>query len=409
MNRLRGVRGARLPRWLLPSNWPQQGGEPRLATLNFTPEGVDIFPDNPAHQALYQDLAGALVLPPLVEPHVHLDKTFTVQRSPAQRPGLLAAIEAMQKDRANWSAPDIAARARRALQWAVAAGVGLLRSHIDWYSPEAPPAWQVISQLTHPLCDIERVALVPLPLFARAEDAENIARQVAESGKGALLGGFIHSSNWQATAMNNLMAAATRWQLDIDLHIDEELSENAPGLRWLATYLQQQGFNGHITCSHGCALSLQPDAAEILDILSHHHVTLIALPLTNLLLQDAIVGRTPRQRGLTLIKEAQARGIPLLLGCDNVQDAFCPVGSYDPLDTLFCGIVSAQLTSSFDHASALICQRAALQPGSPVLTQDLLIFPQADTVSWPLRHPTRYRLVNGIVHSLTPGENCYGA
>ncbi|PHY97503.1 hypothetical protein CK204_27380, partial [Klebsiella pneumoniae] len=32
------------------------------------------------------------------------------------------------------------------------------------------------------------------------------------------------------------------------------------------------------------------------------------------------------------VHEAQAAGVATLLGCDNVQDAFCPAGSYDPLD-----------------------------------------------------------------------------
>ncbi|STS83178.1 putative cytosine deaminase [Klebsiella pneumoniae] len=75
--------------------------------------------------------------------------------------------------------------------------------------------------------------------------------------------------------------------------------------------------------------------------------------MTNLLLQDATFGRTPRQRGITLLHEAQAAGVATLLGCDNVQDAFCPAGSYDPLDTLACGLFSAQLSDLFDRQSRL--------------------------------------------------------
>ncbi|PLP02940.1 cytosine deaminase, partial [Klebsiella pneumoniae] len=49
-------------------------------------------------------------------------------------------------------------------------------------------------------------------------------------------------------------------------------------------------------------------AAPILRQLAAHGVTLIALPMTNLLLQDATFGRTPRQRGITLLHEAQGGG-----------------------------------------------------------------------------------------------------
>ncbi len=389
MNIYPGATGARLPRWLLPDSWPQQDNQPQLATLHFHADGLQFAPSEGAY-ADYLPLNGALVLPALIEPHAHLDKTFTFERSPARQPGLLAAITAMHQDRVHWSRADLHQRAHQALQWAVESGVGLLRTHVDWFSAQAPLAWQVIGELQHPLCRIERVALAPLSFFASADDAQHIATQVAISGPGALLGGFIHSSNWDAQAFSHLLQAAEQWQLDIDLHIDEELNADAQGMRWLANYLQQHPFSGHITCSHSCALSQQEDALQILDRLALHRVTLIALPLTNLLLQDAVPYRTPRQRGLTLVKEAQARGISLLLGADNVQDAFCPLGSYDPLDTLFSGVLSLQLGAAFDEASQLICQPDAFRHN------DMVIFPHADTASWPLRQRQRYRLEQGV-------------
>ena len=384
-----GATGARLPRWLLPANWPMQGNQPQLATLHFHPDGLQLAPDEGCY-ADYLPLNGALVLPALIEPHAHLDKTFTIQRSPALQPGLLAAIAAMHQDRQHWNREDLQQRAHQALLWAVESGVGLLRTHVDWFSSEAPLAWQVIGDLQHPLCRIERVALAPLNFFANADDAQHIAAQVAASGADALLGGFIHSSNWDAQAFANLLQAAEQWQLNIDLHIDEELNSAAQGMRWLANYLQQHPFSGQITCSHSCALSQQADALQILDQLAQQQVTLIALPLTNLLLQDAVPQRTPRQRGLTLVKEAQARGLTVLLGADNVQDAFCPLGSYDPLDTLFSGVLSLQLGAAFDQASQLICQSEAFYHN------DLVIFPHADGTSWPLRQRQRYRLKQGV-------------
>jgi cytosine deaminase len=43
-----------------------------------------------------------LTLPGLVEPHAHLDKTYTIERCRPAEPGLLAAIRAMQ-DRRHWT------------------------------------------------------------------------------------------------------------------------------------------------------------------------------------------------------------------------------------------------------------------------------------------------------------------
>ena len=41
--------------------------------------------------------ARAVILPLPVDPHVHLDKTFTIQRCRASKPGLFGAIEADRK------------------------------------------------------------------------------------------------------------------------------------------------------------------------------------------------------------------------------------------------------------------------------------------------------------------------
>lgn len=67
---------------------------------------------------------------------------------------------------------------------------------------------QEIARLDTVGITLERVALIPLPLFRELAQAEAIARTVANSGERCLLGGFIHSSNWDAAAMENLLCSA---------------------------------------------------------------------------------------------------------------------------------------------------------------------------------------------------------
>ncbi|HEC2578254.1 amidohydrolase family protein [Raoultella ornithinolytica] len=402
---LAGVSNARLPAWALPAGWPtEHNGTPLTADLTFADGQIaTIAPSGQANHGLW-DLGGALTLPGLVEPHAHLDKTYTIERCRPSEPGLLAAIRAMHEDRRHWTAQDLQRRASAALARAAANGVTHLRTHIDWFTAAAPDAWQEIARLDHPGISVERVALVPLGVFADPAAAEAIAQTVAEGGEGCLLGGFVHSSNWDPAAMENLLRSATRWRLDLDLHIDEELSDNPRGLAWLAEYLSRHAFPGRLCCSHGCALACgsEEQAEKILRQLAAHSVTLIALPMTNLLLQDAVTGRTPRQRGITLLQEARCAGVATLLGCDNVQDAFCPAGSYDPLDTLACGLFSAQLSDVFDRQSQLICDRAALT-GAPAdaapfavgNAASVVIFPGSDRFTWPLNSAARLVINRG--------------
>lgn len=419
---------ARLPRWLLPCDWPRDASDrPALAQLNLQHGRIErLVPMDgwlrsaaappPLHGPAW-DLAGAPVLPGLVDAHTHLDKTFTLQRIGPVRPGLLAAIEAMMGDRAHWTHDDIHARASQALQWAWEAGVTRVRSHVDWWEPNQQPlGWSVLGELAQEWAGrihLQRAALIPQTAFEDREQARRLAHHIASSGPGALLGGFIHTHHWSARSATHLLLAAAEADLDLDLHVDEELNPAAEGLSLIARTLNEIGYGGRAVCGHVCALAAQPEAQALatLDAVAQAPITLVSLPITNLLLQDAVTGRTPRQRGITLVKEARDRGIPVLLASDNVEDPFCAIGSYDPVEAFATGVQVAQLPDAFDTWSEALCRddwldRHATVANSPApaLTgrwADLVIFTRASASGWPSRAQARVVLRAGqrIPHS----------
>ena len=130
---------ARLPRWLLARDWPAQNGQLELADIRIANGLIHSIKPTAKTSGVSWDLAGALVLPALVDAHTHLDKTFTVARLGTAKPGLLGAIEAMARDRSSWTAQDVEKRAKQALQWAYSAGVNHLRTHCDWWEADATP------------------------------------------------------------------------------------------------------------------------------------------------------------------------------------------------------------------------------------------------------------------------------
>ena len=224
---------ARLPRWLLPVLWPSDAtGRPVLACLtlaagqieHLAPMSPETSPADPADW----DLAGAPVLPGLVDAHTHLDKTFTLERIGHVKPGLLAAIDAMMGDRAHWTREDIHARASQALQWAWEAGVTRIRSHVDWWEPaQEPLAWSVLGELAQAWAgriQLERAALVPQTAFEDAAQARRLARHIAASGPGALLGGFIHSHHWTPSSARQLLLAAQVVLHGPLLELDQDVS-----------------------------------------------------------------------------------------------------------------------------------------------------------------------------------------
>ena len=101
-------------------------------------------------------------------------------------------------------------------------------------------------------------------------------------------------------------------------------------------------------------------------------VAVVALPTTNLWLQDSQHDRTPRMRGLAPVHELRTAGVSVVFGADNVADPFCPLGSYDAIEVLRMASVAAQFepagwldTITSGPARALGLDRPELAVGAP--------------------------------------------
>jgi cytosine deaminase len=104
------------------------------------------------------------------------------------------------------------------------------------------------------------------------------------------------------------------------------------------------GFEGPILCGHAVSLidRHRDDLARITAKLQRAGIAVCALPTTNLYLQGRRDG-TPDRRGITRLRELQAAGVPVLVGSDNVADAFCPLGQHDPRAALHLAALATHL------------------------------------------------------------------
>src|SRR6266446_8222242 len=83
------------------------------------------------------DLAGRLVTPPLVEPHIHLDAVLTVgQPRPNVSGSLFEGIAVWAERVKDLTYEDVQARVRQILRWQLANGVQHVRSHVDVCDPQ---------------------------------------------------------------------------------------------------------------------------------------------------------------------------------------------------------------------------------------------------------------------------------
>ena len=101
---------------------------------------VQITPYQPGHA---EEFGGRALLPGLVEPHVHLDKTLSVGQGVENHSSTLAeAIELCNTLSAGRSQADFEARAEAALRLALSRGVTHLRTHINVGSSATRRCWR---------------------------------------------------------------------------------------------------------------------------------------------------------------------------------------------------------------------------------------------------------------------------
>jgi cytosine deaminase len=328
-----------------------------------------------------------LVLPRLAEAHVHLDKCHSVERCTDVGGDLDAAIAAQLRDKALWTAEDLHRRAGRGLDELIASGCGAVRSHVDWATgpgyPEVPPAWEVLGELAANAAargvTLQRAALTGIDEMSDPARARSVARTVARTG--GVLGSFLLRHAGRREGLRNLFAEADRLGLALDFHVDEGLDPALDGLELIGDVALDTGFAGPVLCGHACSLASRNDAdlARIADKLAAAGIAVATLPATNLYLQGRRDG-TPDRRGLTRLHELAARGVAIVIGTDNVRDAFCPIGRHDPLHSLSLAVLAGHLDPPFGrHLPAITtdARRAmGLAPGfvDGARAEDLLVF-----------------------------------
>ena len=182
-------------------------------------------------------------------------------------------------------------------------------------------------------------------------------KAVAERTKaaGGLLGGStaVHPEN--RTIMRRLVETAGNLGLDLDLHTDETGDPVADALLCLAEAVIEMGYQGRVTAGHCCVLAVQDDttARRTIERVAEAGIAIVSLPMCNMYLQGRSPDgstHTPRWRGITLVKELDAAGVPVVIASDNTRDPFYAYGDLDGLEVFREGARIVQVDPPQDEA-----------------------------------------------------------
>ena len=294
------------------------------------------------------DVDGNLVLPPFIEPHIHLDSTLTAGEPEWNKSGtLFEGIQRWSERKQFLTIEDVKQRSKTALKWQIAQGIQHVRTHVDVTDPEltALKALLEVKEELSGLVDLQLVAF-PQEGILSYPNGKELLEEALRMGAD-VVGGIPHfefTREYGVESMRIAFDLAEKYDRLVDIHCDEIDDEQSRFVEVVANEAYRLGMGEKVTASHTTAMASYNDAytSKLFRLLKLSGINFVANPLVNIHLQGRF-DSYPKRRGMTRVKELVAAGLNVSFGHDDIFDPWCPLGTGNMLQVLHMGIHIAQL------------------------------------------------------------------
>ncbi|MBJ7692253.1 cytosine deaminase [Weissella confusa] len=294
------------------------------------------------------DATNKLMIPPFVDPHVHLDSTMTAGDPEWNETGtLFDGIRIWSERKKTLSHEDVKQRAIQALKIQAAHGLQFVRSHVDITDPDlvALKALIEVREEVKPWMTLQLVAF-PQEGILSFPGGKELMIKAAELGVDAIgaIPHFEFTREYSVESLHFAFEVAQKYNLLIDAHTDEIDDPASRGLETMATLALETGLKEKVTASHTTAMGSYNDAYvyKLIRLLKMSDINFVANPLINMYLGGRF-DTYPKRRGLTRVKELDAEGINVAFGEDDIKDPWYPMGNGNMVDALHMGLHATQI------------------------------------------------------------------
>ena len=274
------------------------------------------------------DLKGRLILPGLIESHIHLDKACIMQRCHLQEGTLAEAVAQTRAAKAEFTEDDVYQRGAQVLDKAIVQGTTHMRTHVELDPQIGLTGFNAIRRLQadYAWAISLEICVFPQEGLLNNPGTEALLCQALESGA-TVLGGCPYMDSDPLGQIQRLFELAVRYDCDLDLHLDFDLNSEGMTVMEVARCTQLHGWGGRVTIGHATKLSTLP--REPLTVLALHlakaGVQVTCLPSTDLFL----LGREAfhnKPRGLAPLAHLHACGVRCSVSTNNIGNPFTPYG-----------------------------------------------------------------------------------
>jgi len=274
------------------------------------------------------DLQGKLLLPGLIETHIHLDKACILSRCDLHAGTVHEAVEQTRQAKLAFTEQDIYQRGASVLDKAIVQGTTHMRTHVELDPQIGLQGFNAVRRLQkdYAWAITLEICVFPQEGMLNNPGTEALLRQALEQGA-EVLGGCPYTDSSPLGQIERLFEMAVEYDCCLDFHLDFDLSPEEMTLPKVIEYTQQFGRQGRVTVGHVTKLSALPreQVVALGKQMAAAGVSITSLPATDLFL----TGREHfhnRPRGLAPLACLDVCGVTCSLSSNNIANPFTPYG-----------------------------------------------------------------------------------
>ncbi len=306
----------------------EQGGMLRVVDIGVAAGRIAAIEPGLAADAEVIEAAGGLLVPGLVETHIHLDKTCILDRCRTEEGTVAEAVRETSSAKKSFTVDDVIARGRQTIERCISWGTTAMRTHVEVDPGIGMTGFEGVRQLAADYAWAVDIELCVFPQEGLLNNPGTEALLIEGLRRGAtVIGAVPYIDTDPRGQIDRIFAIARDFGVDIDMHLD--LAETTAGMQieYVCRKTEEYGWGGRVAVGHATQLSLVDPArhASIARQLASAGVAVTILPATDLYL----MGRSHDHavpRGVVKAEGLRAAGVCCSISTNNVLNPFTPYG-----------------------------------------------------------------------------------
>lgn len=295
------------------------------------------------------DAGGNLVIPPLGDPHLHMDAVICAGSPRYNVSGtLLEGIQVWGERKAIHTKEMIKKNAIEAIKWEVAHGVLHIRGHVDATDPTLL-GLEALLEVKEEMKDVVNLQISAFPqdaIFTNPDGARLMDRAMAMGAD--CVGGAPHLELTREDGVRDVVYAfdlAEKYGKLVDLHVDETADGDSHFVEVVAAQAILRGMQGLVSASHVTAMNNYNNdyAFKVIGNMKRAEMNVITCPCTNAAGENRLDGY-PKGRALARVNELLERGVNVAIANDGIMNPWYLLGNGSML-------LAANLLAHYGHMS----------------------------------------------------------